>query len=103
MTTIGKNWAPIPTLGYASQTAAIIALYEARVEPREIALRTGAPVNSVHRALRVYRVRTGRMIEPLRTMARAESLAPDTGAMTRMAVFQRSTDGARATLEAAGL
>jgi len=48
---------PIITMGYASQTAAIIALHKAGASPWNISQVVGAPINSVHRALTKYRQR----------------------------------------------
>lgn len=58
--------APIPTLGYPSKNAAIIALYEDHVLPRTIAERANTSVNVVHRAIHDYRAKTGRHVVPLR-------------------------------------
>ncbi len=50
---------PLPTLGYPSQTDAIIALHKAGASPWNISQATGASINSVHRALAIYRKRRG--------------------------------------------
>lgn len=53
------NSQPIPTLGYPSQTEAIIALHKAGTSALNISQMTGASINSVHRALTKYRQRQG--------------------------------------------
>lgn len=101
-----RNTAPIPTLGHRSQKAAIIALYEQRVEPKLIALRTGAPINSVHRALHEYRVKTGRYVAPVRETKREEpsvDVAWDSAYRRRLAAHSRAVAGAREALDRAGL
>lgn len=45
----------IPTLGYPSQKAAVIALFLDGVEPNDIAEAVGAPINAVQRSLSEYR------------------------------------------------
>lgn len=100
-----SNSRHIPTLGFPTQKDAIIALYEDRVEPRVIADKTGAPINSVHRALREYRADTGRIIAPIRTLPHAKSLPRepwhDDEQRRRIAAHKRAVMGARKTLEAA--
>lgn len=95
---------PIPTLGYPSQKDAVIALYEERVEPKAIAELTGASINSVHRALHDYRAATGRIIEPVRDLPKAEPLPSepwsDDAHERRMAAHRRAVEGARRTREA---
>lgn len=93
---------PIPTLGYPSQKQAVIALYEQRVEPRAIAERTGATVNSVHRAIHDYRVKSGRYVSPIRRKPKADPL-PSMGNVwdrddnqRRIAFALRAAAGARA-------
>jgi len=94
---------PIPTLGYPSQKAAVIALYEQRVEPKAIALQTGASQNSVHRAIHDYRVATGRHVAPIRLTQKAER-TPAASSVWEMddyrraqAFARRAAAGARAT------
>lgn len=57
---------PIPTLGYPSQKAAIFALYELRMMPRDIARQTSTSINVVHRAIHDYKVKTGNSFDPIR-------------------------------------
>lgn len=84
----------IPTLGYPSQRAAVIALYEHRVEPKGIAARTGATINSVHRAIHDYRVSSGRYIAPIREHPKAERL-PAIGNIWELDEYQRGLAFAR--------
>lgn len=51
--------APLPTLGYPSQKAACIALFLSGEAPTSIAVKVGASINSVHRALTEYRKANG--------------------------------------------
>lgn len=99
-----RAYPPIPTLGYPNQAAAIVALYERRVEPKRIAELTGAAINSVHRAIRKHRLKTGRVIEPVRNLPKSEVLAPDTWQddedIRRADFHRRAVLGARSTLEA---
>lgn len=95
---------PIPTLGYPTKKDAVIALYEARVEPRAIAARTGIAINSVHRAIHDYRTATGRFVEPIRKLPTATPIAPehwnDDPHARRMAAYRRAVEGARRAREA---
>jgi len=94
----------VPTLGYPTQKDAIIALYEQRAEPKKIAQLTGAPINSVHRALHDYRVSTGRLIDPIRVIPTAprspNDTWPDSLHAQRMAAYRRAVKGARITRKA---
>lgn len=65
---------PLPTLGYPSQSEAIIALHGAGVGPESIAATIGASINSVHRALSVYRKRNGIATEPRRQRSYAPAV-----------------------------
>lgn len=95
----------VETLGYPSRTKAIIALYEQRIEQREIVRRIGCSRYAVSSVICAYRKKTGRYIEP-------ESVAPPTP--RRAAIFdieyspaayarlnyRKSVSGAREALEA---
>ena len=50
---------PLPTLGYPSQSAAIVGLYLDGMQPRAIAEKVGASINSVQRSLSQYRAKNG--------------------------------------------
>lgn len=90
----GGSWNAIPTLGYPTQRAAVIALYEQRVEPKAIAERTGATINSVHRAIHDYRVSSGRYIAPIRESPKADRI-PAMGNIWELDDYQRGLAFAR--------
>lgn len=99
-----RRGVPIPTLGYPSQKDAVVSLYEQRVEPRQIAKRTGINPNSVHRYIHQYRVATGRYVVPDRITPKAEPIPLDGFVWgmdeddRRMAVYRRAVTGARRAL-----
>lgn len=92
----------IPTLGYPSQKAAIIALYEERVEPKAIADMVICTINVVHRSIHDYRAKTGRIIAPIRGLPRAIPIQkeawPDSSYQRAVEAHRRAVEGARRTL-----
>jgi hypothetical protein len=50
---------PLPTLGYPTREAAIVALHKAGASPWNIAQVVSTSINSVHRTLTRYRKRKG--------------------------------------------
>lgn len=98
----------VPTNGHPTRTAAIIALYEGKVQQKLIAERLGISRNSVSQAIHDYRVKTGRYIEPEivePTRRRSPSLPCDFDIRPisyRMMNYQKSVKGAREALRAMG-
>ena len=100
-----KPSTPIPTNGHPTRKAAILELYEARVQQKEIARRLGCTRNAVSQTIHDYRQKTGRYIEPecvLPPKPRSPSLPDIRGTMTgyRWLNYRKSTQGARAALRA---
>lgn len=94
----------IPTNGHRTRREAIIELYEARVQQKEIARQLGCSPNVVSRDIYEYRVKTGRVVEPLE-VSRAADWDPEIAespSAFRMKNYRKSVAGARAALEAMG-
>ena len=98
---------PIPTLGYPSQHAAIVAFYEEGIAPSVIARRIGAPINAVTRSIHKHQQKTGVVVPVAAPVRRGTAGDPrfklSVGKDWRMRNYLRSVRGARAALEAAGL
>lgn len=96
---------PIPTNGYPTRYAAIVALYEARVQQKQIAIQLNCTRNSVSSVIHDYRVKTGRYITPEKVLPKAPrspSLPEETGTAMgyRWLNYRKSTKGAREALKA---
>lgn len=98
--------AAIPTLGYPSQNAAIVALYEQGLAPSIIARRTGATINAVTRTIHKRKAVTGVSVPVLVPARRSRPGDPrfklSTGGDWKMRNYLRSIRGARKALEAIG-
>lgn len=98
----------VPTNGHPSRTAAIIALYEEKVQQKLIAERLGISRNSVSQAIHDYRVKTGRYIDPeiiAPVRPRSPSLPEAQEVCSRnyrLLNHQKSVRGAREALRAMG-
>lgn len=97
---------PLPTLGYPSQSAAIVALYLDGIAPSVIARRTDASINSVTRSIRDYRKKTGVDVPVKEPVPRGKKGAGCYQSISRndwrMRNYLRSIHGARQALEAIG-
>lgn len=95
--------APIQTLGYPSQQAAVIALYEQGHAPALISQMTGIPRNSVNRSIHKCRTKFGRVVKATKVAPREEPLAPEPRFDDwRMRNYRKAVSGARMALEAMG-
>lgn len=98
---------PIPTNGHPTRKAAIIDLYERRVQQKEIVRQLGCSRNAVSQVIHDYRQKTGRYVEPIKVPRRTP--APpmldirETPGGYRWLNYRKSVSGARAALEAMGL
>lgn len=94
----------IPTLGYPSQSDAVIALYDQGMEASGIAEAVGASINSVHRVLAKMRKARGIQVnrsKPRKSRQRSDvETWPATSHGWRVLNHQKSTSAARAALEA---
>lgn len=97
---------PVPTNGHPSRKAAVIELYELRVQQKEIAIRLGITRNDVSRSIWEYRQKTGRYIEPVKTAPKQRQAElrdiRETPTAYRWLNYRKSVKGARAALEALG-
>ena len=95
----------IPTAGYPSQKAAILALHVQRMPSRVIASTLGVPLNTVTSKICTFRKTTGKRIEPVGNPERAHSIGPvksvwDMSDGRRRTAFARhAAAGAKQTLE----
>lgn len=99
---------PIPTNGHPTRKAAVIELYEAGVQQKEIVKRLGCTRNAVSQIIFDYRQKTGRYIEPKRIEPPKEPEAPlidirESPGDWCWLNYRKSVAGARAALEAMGL
>ena len=98
---------PIPTNGHPTRKAAIIELYEARVQQKLIAEQLSRSRNAVSSTIHDYRLKTGRIIEPEilhPVRPRSASLPNVRGSATgyRWLNYRKSTQGAKEALKAMG-
>lgn len=98
----------IETLGYPSQRAAIVALYQQQFPPKTIAALAKAPINSVHRTLSDYRQAGGRLVAcvpapPADPMPLANPIWDLDESDRRIAFYRRAREAARAALKDASL
>lgn len=92
---------PIPTMGYPSQKAAIVALFLDGVPAREIAELVGTSINSVQRSITSYRKKNG-IPTPERSLSSPYIAREPINPMwdmeedkRRQAIIRRAAEGAR--------
>lgn len=97
----------IPTNGHPTRKAAIIDLYERKVQQKVIAQQLGCSRNAVSSTIHDYRQKTGRFIEPehiappkMRLDTFADSAETQRG--YRLLNYRKSIKGAREALLAMG-
>ena len=96
---------PLPTLGFPTQHAAIVALYEQGIAPSIIAARIGTTINAVTRSIHRHQQRTGLIVpvkEPVAKGRKGRRFQHVNRNDWRMLNYVRSVQGARAALEAIG-